>query len=90
MTRVTICGTDLLVSTRSSWEECPVVRPVSFLYAGCFSLLETGRNEDDVARILAKALKRSPESIKEKTEKIFADLYQIGFLIKEEDENEPD
>lgn len=88
VTRVKICGTDLLVSTRSSWEECAVVRPISFFWAGCVGMLEKGKDAAEIARILGKALKKDPESIREKVENIFAELYQMGFLVPAEDENE--
>lgn len=88
VTLVKVCGADLLVSTRSSWDKCAGVRPVPLIYAGCIRMLEKGIQEEEVVRIISKALKKSPEDIQEKIKKIFLDLYQQGFLVNAEDDNE--
>ena len=88
VTLVKICGADLLVSTHSSWDKCAGVRPVPLVYAGCIRMLENGMQEEEIVRILSKALKKSPEYIQEKIERVFSDLYQQGFLIAAEDDNE--
>lgn len=88
VTLVKVCGTDLLVSTRSSWDECAGVKPVPLVYAGCIKMLEKGMQQEEIVRIISKALKKPSEDIQEKIKKVFLDLYKQGFLIIEEDDNE--
>ena len=81
-----ICDVDLLAATRAVWEQCPAVRPLPRLWAGCWGMMEKGRTSEEVTEFFVRVFRLPEEEIREKLKEAFEKLYKEGYLIAAEEE----
>ena len=80
-----ICDVDVLTATRKVWGECPAVRPVPRMWAGCWALMEKGRTSEEVIGTFTRLFQQPEEEVRIRLGKIFDKLYEEGYLISAEE-----
>ena len=76
-----ICDTDLLVSSRASWEEVPRVRAVERHIAAIITLMEKGESFEEALSLFFRFINKPEHVIRERFEKSIGSLLKDGFLI---------
>ena len=83
---VNVCDAHLLVATRSLWSEFPRVRPISRLWAACWTLMEKDNTDQDAVLVFRRLFSMSEEDVRKRFAKMFSTLAEEGYLIPAEDE----
>ena len=84
-----VCGQYILVAAKKTRENCPYITQINETTASCWRLLENGCTCDGLIRFLLDEYDAEDENlVKEDVEKLLAKLFELGYIIKEDEEEE--
>ena len=84
--KVQICGSYLLIPTRAAASSCKEIIQLKLLQTMGWELLSAGRPVDEVYKMFSIFTKKPEEENRRMVDTFLENLYEKGFLIKEEDE----
>ncbi len=84
-----ICDSFILTATHDIWEDCRHVRPIPKMWAACWKIMEKGMSDEEAIEAFATLYGQPKEQIRGRYDEIFRTLFEDGFLIKDEEKEEP-
>ena len=89
ITRITVCGQNILVAQRRLWAECQRVTPLPPLWGMCWAVMERDGNTDkDAVKTMCQLFHKTRAEVLERLDNCFEKLCQEGFLIEVPDEDD--
>ena len=84
--KVKICGTDVLIPTRSASAVCKTVRRLPFPWNCVWDGLKRGTTVPNMIKGICLISKRDASEVEKEFDEFFNALYREGFLLREESE----
>ena len=85
-----VCGNNLLVPDRQASEKCPYILRISKLWAAHLTAMANGKPMDRIYTNHSIITKKSMEESQEAVDHFLSILFEKGFLIPVEDEDDPE
>ena len=85
---INLCGTFLLVPTRAASEACPGILTIPVIEVIVWRWMEKGKEYAEILDVLAKFAMKKPEEMQGYLDKILNKLYEKGFLVAAEEDDD--
>ncbi len=82
VSKIQVCGQNLLVASRSVWEDLPRVRPIPKTWGVCWALLLPDRTDEEAIRTFSKIFHKPEEEVKARFGKVFREMAEEGYLVE--------